>query len=183
MEDIELVPVPPGMSMFLLDDPDKAVPIWPGHAADEPQVAEEHGIAVNYFFPEDYDGIPRIGNLLFTSQAFEAEHPEVVEHVVAAILEGWYWAFEHENEATEMTMKYMMSSSDADRRHQLNMLRKMKEFMLVEQYGNKIGWSDQARWQETLEQFLKETPDASFTLDDILTNMYVERYYDSPSSK
>lgn len=179
MEDIELVPVPPGMSMFLLDDPKKAVPIWPGHAADEPQFAEEQGVAVNYFFPEEYDGIPRIGNLLFTSQAFEVEHPEIVEQVVAAIIEGWYWAFEHEDEAVEMTLKYMMSTSDEDRRHQLNMLRKMKEFMLVEEYGNKIGWSDQARWQTTLDQFLKETPEANFTLDDILTNTYVERYYES----
>jgi len=178
LEDVELVPVPPGMSMFLLDNPKKVVPIWPGHAADEPQFAEERDIAVNYFFPEDFDGIPRIGNLLFTSQMFEAEHPESVAHVVAAIIEGWYWAFEHEDEAVTMTMQYMMSTSDDDRRHQLNMLRKMKEFMLVEHYGKKIGWSEQARWQEALDQFLKETPDAAFTLDDILTNRYVEGYYE-----
>ena len=178
LEDIELVPIPPGMSMFLLEDPEKAVPIWPGHAADEPQFAEERGIGVKYFFPEEYDGIPRIGNLLFTSQMFEAEHPEIVAHVVAAIIEGWYWAFEHEDQAVTTTMKYMMSTSDDDRRHQRNMLRKMKEFMLVEHYGSKIGWSDQARWQETLDQFLKETPDAAFTLDDILTNRYAEGYYE-----
>ena len=176
-DDVELVPVPPGMSLFFLEDPDKVVPIWPGHAADEPLLAEERGIAVNYFFPEEYDGIPRIGNLLFTSKSFEAEHPEVVENVVGAVLEGWYDAFDHVDEAVDFTMKYMMSTSEDDRTHQRNMLLRMKDFMLVEQYGNKIGWCDQARWQETLEYFLREQPDANFTLDDILTNQYVEAYY------
>jgi ABC-type nitrate/sulfonate/bicarbonate transport system substrate-binding protein len=178
IDDVELVPVPPGMSLFFLDDPKKVVPIWPGHAADEPLLAEERGIAVNYFFPEDYDGIPRIGNLLFTSQAFEAEHPEIVEAVVTAVIDGWYWAFEHVDEAVEITMRYMMSTNDADRQHQRNMLLKMKEFMIVEQYGGKIGWNNAQRWQETLEYFLKETPDANFTLGEILTNHYVERYYE-----
>lgn len=177
--DIELVPVPPGMSLFFLDDPDKVVPIWPGHAADEPLLAEEREIAVKYFFPEEYDGIPRIGNLLFTSKAFEEDHPEVVEKVVGAIIEGWYYAFEHVDEAVDFTMKYIMSTNEEDRRHQRNMLLKMKDFMLVEKYGNKIGWCETTRWQETLDYFLKDHPEANFTLDEILTNQYVEAYYSS----
>jgi ABC-type nitrate/sulfonate/bicarbonate transport system substrate-binding protein len=176
-DDIELVPVPPGMSLFFLDDPEKVVPIWPGHAADEPLLAEERGIPVNYFFPEDYDGIPRIGNLLFTSKSFETQHPDVVEKVVSAIIEGWYDAFEHVDEAVDFTMKYIKSDNEDDRRHQKNMLLKMKQFMLVEKYGNKIGWCDENRWQETLDYFLKENPNADFSLDEILTNQYVEAYY------
>ncbi|MCP4405242.1 MAG: ABC transporter substrate-binding protein [bacterium] len=176
-EDIELVPVPPGMSMFFLDNRGKMVPIWPGHAADEPLFAEERGIEVNYFFPEEYDGIPRIGNLLFTSKTFEQKHPELVEQVVGAIIEGWYDAFEHVEEAVDFTLKYQRSSDPNDRKHQKNMLLKMKEFMLVEKYGSKIGWCDAERWQQTLEAFLKDQPDASFTLDEILTDRYVEAYY------
>ncbi len=176
-EDIELVPAPPGMALFLVEDPTRNVPIWPGHAADEPLMAEERGIAVNYFFPEEYDGIPRIGNLIFTSTSFEKSHPDIVEKVVGAIIEGWYDAFEHVDEAIDFTLKYQMVESEENRIHQRNMLLKMKEFMLVEKYGNKIGWSDQQRWQETLDHFLKEQPDVKFTLDDILTNQYVESYY------
>jgi NitT/TauT family transport system substrate-binding protein len=176
-DDIELVPVPPGMSLFFLDDPEKVVPIWPGHAADEPLLAEERGIAVNYFFPEEYDGIPRIGNLLFTSKTFEKEHSDVVEKVVGAIIEGWYDAFENVDEAVDFTMQYIMSTSEDDKTHQKNMLLKMKDFMLVEKYGNKIGWCETKRWQETLDYFLKEHPDADFSLDEILTNQYVESYY------
>jgi NitT/TauT family transport system substrate-binding protein len=176
-DDIELVPVPPGMSLFLLDNPDKVVPIWPGHAADEPLMAEERGIAVNYFFPEAYDGIPRIGNSLFTSKPFETEYPEIVEKVVAAIIEGWYYAFEHVEEAVDLTMQYRRSSAEDDRTHQRNMLLKMQDFMLVEQVGNKIGWCNIDRWQKTLEAFLNDHPDADFTLDEMLTNQYVEAYY------
>ena len=176
-EDIELVPVPPGMALFLLEDRDKAVPIWPGHAADEPLFAEEQGVEVNYFFPEDYDGIPRIGNLLFTSKAFETKHPEIVEKVVGAILEGWCDAFEHVDEAVDFTLKYQRSANSEDRLHQKNMLVKMKEFMLKEEYGNKIGWCDIERWRQTLDAFLKEQPDADFTLDDILNSQYVETFY------
>ena len=57
------------------------------------------------------------------------------------------------------------------------MLLKMKDFMLVEKYGNKIGWCDAKRWQETLDYFLKEHPGTDFTLDEMLTNEYVEAYY------
>jgi NitT/TauT family transport system substrate-binding protein len=177
MDDIELVPVPPGMSLFFIDAPKKTVPIWPGHAADEPLMAEERGIEVNVFFPEEYDGIPRIGNLLFTSKTYEEKHPETVENVVGALLEGWYYAFAHIDEAVEITMKYRMSDDEQDRIHQRNMLLKMKEFMLIEEYGNKIGWCDKKRWQETLDYFLQEHPDVTFTLNEILTNTYVESYY------
>ncbi len=177
MKDVEIVPVPPTMSLFFLDDPKAVVPIWPGHAADEPLLAEERGIPVHYFFPEAYDGIPRIGNLLFTSKAFETQHPELVEKVVGAIIEGWYEAFDHVDEAVDFTMKYRMSTDDEDRKHQKNMLIKMKDFMLVEKYGNKIGWCDQQRWQAVLDYFIKENPDVHFTLDEMLTNTYVESYY------
>ncbi|PID56466.1 hypothetical protein CSB45_11485 [candidate division KSB3 bacterium] len=176
-EDIELVPVPPGMTLFLLDDREKAVPIWPGHAADEPLLAEERGIEVRYFFPEDYDGIPRIGNLLFTSKAFEAEHPDIVEQVVAAILEGWDDAFRHVDDAVDFILKYQRSTDPADRRHQKNMLLKMKEFMLKEEYDNKIGWCDAVRWQQTLDAFLDAHPDVDFSLDDLVAPQYVEAFY------
>lgn len=176
-DDIELVPAPPGMSLFFLDDPKNAVPIWPGHAADEPLIAEERGMPVTYFFPEDYDHIPRIGNLLFTSSAFEQAHPDIVAQVVGAILDGWNYAFAHEDEAVAITLKYMRSANSEDARHQKNMLLKMKTFMLVEKYGNKIGWSDRQRWQEALDRFLQEQPGTAFTLDDILTNQYAEAYY------
>ncbi|MBD3305853.1 hypothetical protein GF339_05670 [candidate division KSB3 bacterium] len=177
LEDIELVPVPPGMGLFFLDDPDRAVPIWPGHAADEPLLAEERGVPVNYFFPEDYDGIPRIGNLLFTSQAFAEQYPEIVEQVVAAIIEGWYDAFEHVGEAVDITMQYRRSTDPDDRRHQRNMLFKMQDFMLLDQERSKIGWCYQQRWQQVVAYFLKDHPEADFTLDDILTNRYVEAFY------
>lgn len=176
-DDVELIPAPPGMSLFFVSDPNTVVPIWPGHAADEPLQAEELGIAVNYFFPEQYDGIPRIGNLLFTSKAFEAAHPEIVEQVVAALLDGWKYAFEHEDEAVAITLKYMNSTNPDDERHQNNMLRKMKTFMVIDAYGGKIGWNHQERWQAVLERFLKDRPGASFTLNDMLTNRYVEAYY------
>ena len=176
-EDIELVPVPPGMAMFLLEDREKAVPIWPGHAADEPLFAEERGVEVNYFFPEDYDGIPRIGNLLFTSRAFEAEHPDLVGKIVGAILEGWYDAFKNVDDAVDFTLKYQRSANPDDRRHQKHMLLRMKEFMLKEEFDNKIGWCDPKRWQPTLDAFLKTQPEADFTLDDILNPEYVEAFY------
>ena len=96
---------------------------------------------------------------------------------VGAILDGWNYAFAHEDEAVAITLKYMRSANPEDARHQKNMLLKMKTFMLVEKYGNKIGWSDRQRWQEALDRFLQEQPGTAFTLDDILTNQYAEAYY------
>ncbi|MFW5799999.1 MAG: ABC transporter substrate-binding protein [Spirochaetota bacterium] len=175
-QDIKLVPVPPGMSLFFTDDPEKMVPIWAGHAADEPLKSIERGIDVNYFFPEDYDGKPRIGNILFTSKDFEKKHPEIVEGVVKGILEAWYYSFNNLDEAVDITMKYM-KGTDADKKHQKNMLIKMKDFMLIEKYGEKIGWSNQDKWGNAVENFVKNNKDASFSLNEILTNKYVESFY------
>lgn len=176
LKDVELVPAPPGLSLFFVDDPAKGVPIWPGHAADEPLLAEERGVAVQYFFPEQYDGLPRIGNLLFTSKTFETEHPESVAAVVAAMIEGWEWAFAHPDEAVDMTMRYMQSTNEDERRHQRNMLLRMKDFMVMAESGSKIGWCHPQRWQQALDAFLKDHPEAHFTLADMLTNQYVEMY-------
>ncbi len=176
-DDIELVSVPPGMSLFFIDDPEKAVPIWPGHSADEPIRAEERGIKVNYFFPEDYDNIPRIGNLLFTSKDFESKHPEIVKGVVCAIIEGWKYAFDNVEYAVNETMKYIRIENKDDREHQLNMLNKMRSFMITDDVDGKIGWCNETRWEKALMHFLNENPDAGFKLEDILTNAYVEAYY------
>ena len=176
-EDVTLVPAPPQMTLFFLDDTNEGVPIWPGHAADEPLIAEERGIAVNYFFPETYDGIPRIGNLLFTSQDFERAHPDVVAQVVGAILAGWQAAFADVEAAVDVTMQYRGSTDANDRVHQRNMLLKMQAFMVTPPIGKKIGWCDPNRWQAVLDFFLKQHPDVAFTLSDILTNQYVTAFY------
>lgn len=176
-DDIGLIAVPPGMSLFFIDDNEKTVPIWPGHAADEPLRAEEKGIEVNYFFPEDYDSVPRIGNLLFTSNDFELKYPDIVKGVVAGILDGWAYAFDNPEYAVDETMKYIGRDNETDRRHQLNMLNKMKEFMITKNINGKIGWNDRSRWEKAINAFLSENPETKFKLEDILTNVYVEAYY------
>jgi hypothetical protein len=54
----------------------------------------------------------------------------------------------------------------------------MKDFMLI----NKIGWCDKERWQQVLSYFIKNNADANFTLDEMLTNKYVEEYYNTKTS-
>jgi len=176
-DDINVVPVPPSMNLFFVSSINELIPIWPGHAADEPLLAEERGIEVNYFFPEDYDGIPRIGNLIFTSSEYERKHQDIVKEVVFAIIEGWEYAFDNIDYAVEETIKYM-NGTEQDKIHQKNMLIRMKDFMLI----NKIGWCDKERWQQVLSYFIKNNADANFTLDEMLTNKYVEEYYNTKTS-
>lgn len=178
--DVELVPAPTGLSLFLVNDTDKMVPIWPGHAADEPLIAEENGVAVNYFFPEDYDNIPRIGNLLFTSKKFEKNNPEIVQGVVNAIIEGWYYAFDNTDEAVKIVMAYMNSADEKTRTHQKNMLIKMKDFMFTEHNNDRIGWSNRERWEKVFENYTKNRDiKKTFSLDDCLTNKYVGNYFNN----
>lgn len=177
LEDVELVPVPPGMSMFFVEDPEKMVPIWPGHGADEPLRAEERGIEVTCFYPEEFDGKDRIGNLLFTSKAFEKKHPEIVQGVVSAILEGWTYAFENPEYATDETMKYI-DNPESSRDHQKNMLLKMKDFMLTEETGMKIGNIHPGKWKKVLNTYEFKTGNLGLSLDEIINSTYVEKYYE-----
>jgi NitT/TauT family transport system substrate-binding protein len=176
IDDVELVPVPPSMSLFFINDPDKMVPIWPGHAADEPLIAEERGVSINYFFPEDYDGIPRIGNLIFTSTQFENAHPDIVQGVVSAVIEGWIYAFDNIEYGVDVTMQYV-KGTEKDREHQKNMLIKMQEFMLLEAVDKKIGWCNIDKWKSALNNYKKIQKNANFHISDILINKYVEEYY------
>jgi ABC-type nitrate/sulfonate/bicarbonate transport system substrate-binding protein len=176
INDVELIPVPPSMSLFFINDADKMVPIWPGHAADEPLIAEERGIPVNYFFPEDYDGIPRIGNLIFTSNDLIKKYPDIVQGVVSAVIEGWVYSFDNIDYAVEVTMKYI-KGTEKDKEHQRNMLIKMKDFMVVDAVGGKIGWSNESKWGKALKNFKDSYDVDGFAIKDILTNKFVKKFY------
>ncbi len=176
IDDVELVPVPPSMSLFFINDTEKMVPIWPGHAADEPLIAEERGTHVNYFFPEDYDGIPRIGNLIFTSNDLVDNHPDIVQGVVSAVIEGWIYSFDNIDYAVDETMKYV-KGNEKDREHQRNMLIKMKDFMIVDAVEGKIGWSNETKWESALNYFIDTYNVDEFAIKDILTNKFVKEFY------
>jgi NitT/TauT family transport system substrate-binding protein len=98
---INEVPVNIDMSLFFNGNVD----VWPGYSINEPLVAEEKGIPVTLFSPDQL-GIKLYADTLFTTSARIKQNPVIINRFVEATRKGWDYAIQHPEEAAQITMKY-----------------------------------------------------------------------------
>lgn len=83
----------------------------------------------NVFSFADY-GFGFAGDGLYTLQDFAHEHDSVVRRVREAIMEGWIYAFTHEQETTEIVAEYAEKNhSHTNAMHQQAMLNVIRDVM------------------------------------------------------
>jgi NitT/TauT family transport system substrate-binding protein len=112
---IKEIPVGPNMSPFFNGEVD----VWPGYAINEPLMADEKGVPVQLFRPEDF-GIELYADTLFTTGAQIKQKRDTVKGFVEATREGWSYAIQHPEEAAKITMEYASETTPA---HQLAMMK------------------------------------------------------------
>ncbi len=82
-------------------------------------------------FPED---------AIFTLESTYKKDPDLCKRFVDASIKGWIYAFDHQEEALDIVMKYVnQANTPTNRPHQKWMLAKMKELVEVTADGRKIG--------------------------------------------
>ncbi|MGD9818496.1 MAG: ABC transporter substrate-binding protein [Desulfomonilaceae bacterium] len=82
-------------------------------------------------FPED---------AIFTLESTYKKDPDLCKRFVDASIRGWIYAFDHQEEALDIVMKYVnQANTPTNRPHQKWMLTKMKELVDVTVDGRKIG--------------------------------------------
>jgi two-component system sensor histidine kinase EvgS len=74
-----------------------------GYLSNEPFRLKQKGLAVNIIDPRSY-GIDFYGDNLFTTEQEILEHPERVERVRRATLQGWAYALEHRDEIIDLIL-------------------------------------------------------------------------------
>lgn len=98
-------------------------------------------------FPED--GI-------YTMESTCAKDPGLCRSFVLASMEGWKYAFAHEDEALDIVLKYMKAAGlPANRVHQKWMLEKIKALMMPNGNENVLGTLKQEDYERVASELLK----------------------------
>ncbi len=131
--------------------------------------ANYEGIGATAIWPSDY-GVPFYADVIFTSDEFIKQHPDVVERFVRATLKGWQKAIENPQLAAEAALKY---DPTLDKGFQLESMK--ISIPLIDTGQDHIGYMRPEIWQEMhdilLEQGLINAP---VDLSKVYTNKFVK---------
>lgn len=117
------------------------------YLSNEPYLLELMGITPIIIDPKDYD-IHFYGDLIFTTQQYIKEKPEVVAAFREATLEGWKYAINHPEEIIDLILKDYGATKTKDHlRYEANILRERMKLDFVE-----IGHMNKERWRRNIEQ-------------------------------
>lgn len=144
----ELIPLQ--TSVNIDDLVERRVDIFNAYLSNEPFYLEERGIPVSVISPRNY-GVDFYSDMLFTTQANQAEHPDRVERFRAASLRGWQYALAHPQEAiTLLRDQYGLTRSQAHMEYELQVSKEMIQPLYVE-----IGYMNPARFEHILDQLVE----------------------------
>jgi len=145
------------------------VDVYPVFLSNEPDIIRRKlGKEVKVFSAATY-GMPTLGLTYVTTKDYAAQHPEVVERFLKAVLHGIEWARDNRDEAVDIVLKY---ATGEDREHQRFMLD--TELAAAESdvtRENGLGWQTAEQWQAlsaSLRQFgaLSKPVDANAAFSD-----------------
>jgi NitT/TauT family transport system substrate-binding protein len=86
-------------------------------------------------------GLNFVGDGLFATSRYRDEHPDICSAVNAAVIRGWAYAFEHEEETLDAVLRHAEANSIlTNRNHQHWMLRAVKDLIT-----HRVG-PDPANW-------------------------------------
>lgn len=168
-DEIEEIPVQYAMTLFLEDQVD----VWPTYLIYEPAKLEQMGIEYTVIDPKNH-GVNVYGTCFFTTEKMIKEHPDVVQRYLKSVLEGYRWALENKDEATQTILSFSDKLDSAQERY---MFGKMEPFVYGETDG-RVGWMDREKWEATQKAYLdvgmlKEP----INLDSLYTTRFLEKIY------
>ncbi|GGK68074.1 ABC transporter substrate-binding protein [Amphritea balenae] len=81
------------------------VPIWGAYITGLTQSVMSNGHKVNLIFPDNY-GVHSYARVIYSTEKFIAEKPEVVFRFLRATLKGWEWAVENSEKVGELVKRH-----------------------------------------------------------------------------
>jgi NitT/TauT family transport system substrate-binding protein len=132
--------------------------------------ANYEGVPATAIWPNDY-GVSFYADVIFTSEAFIQEHPDVVERFVRATLKGWQKAIEDPELATTDTLAF---DPELDRGFQLAAMK--MSIPLIDTGEDTLGWMRPEIWQQMHDTLLGQgLITAPVDLATVYTNDFVEK--------
>jgi NitT/TauT family transport system substrate-binding protein len=128
------------------------------------------GVGATAIWPGDY-GVPFYADVIFTTDQFIEEHPDIVERFVRATIKGWQTAIEDPELATTATL-----AVDPNLERGMQLAAMEMSIPLIDTGEDSLGWMRPEIWQTMhdilLEQGLIEAP---VDLNAVYTNEFVEK--------
>jgi NitT/TauT family transport system substrate-binding protein len=128
------------------------------------------GVAATAIWPSDY-GVPFYADVIFATEQFIEEHPDLVERFVRATLKGWQKAIEDPELATAATL-----AVDPSLEQGMQLAAMEMSIPLIDTGEDALGWMRPEIWQ-TMHDILLEQGllDAPLDLDLVYTNQFIEQ--------
>lgn len=140
-----------------------------GYAINDLPYVEREGRPAKAIWPADY-GALFYGDVLFTSDEFINENPDVVKRFVRATLKGWQKAIEDPELAANATLAF---DSDLDYDLQLDSME--ASIPLIDTGSHPIGWMESELWQNMHDILLEQRLiDEAIDVSPVYTNEFVE---------
>lgn len=151
---------------------DGTVDVATGYVINEPNLVKEAGQDTNIILMSDY-GINMYGDVIFTTENLINNNPDLVSRFLDATLEGWQYAIENQEEATDIVLKYAVNNT---REHEYSMLK--DSVPLISDGVSFLGWMDKEQWQQAhdilLGQGILSKP---IEINDVFTVEFLADYY------
>ena len=126
---VTIIPQSYSVNLFLRGGVDVASAMWYNEYHTILNAGIDEDELTTFFFPDHGLNFPEDGLYVFENKL--AEDPARFRAFVKASLEGWLYAFEHEEEALGIVLRYMKQGRvPANAVHQRWMLRRMKDIVL-----------------------------------------------------
>lgn len=149
----------------------KRVDAMPAYLSNEPFYLKKEGVEFNIINPAHY-GFDLYGDMLFTNNAEATNHPKRVEKFKEAVLKGWEYALENQEEMVQLIhTKYNSTKSIEHLRFEAKVIAQM-----VSKESTPIGTIDKGRIQYIIELYkkyniLRQDMDAiNFIFEDFQSN-------------
>lgn len=129
---------------------DGKIDAMPAYLSNEPFLLKEQGVEFNIINPTHY-GFDLYGDMLFTSYNEAINHPKRVEKFKEAVLKGWEYALDHQEEMVQLIHnKYNSSKSIEHLRFEAKVIAQM-----VSKESLPIGTLDKGRIEYILGLYKK----------------------------
>ena len=142
--------------------------MWTTYISERP-LAEAKGLELNTIWYADY-GIQSYGNVVFTSESFLKEHPDIVRRFLKAYYQGWKWAMDNPDKVGEIVKSFNPEASvDTE-----NVTFTLTIPLLQTEDNRPLGYMTEHMWQET-QKILIESGQLQnpIEIEKIFTNEYL----------
>jgi len=160
--DVNIIPQSYTVNLFLAGGTDAASATWYNeyHTILNSGINEDE--LTVFFFDQHGLNFPEDG--IYVLEETYAQDPQAGASFVKASLEGWQYAFDHQDEAVGIVLKYMKKANlSANRVHQKWMLQRMRDIIMPGK-GGEIGALNKTDYENTARELkqgglIKEIPD------------------------